>query len=91
MSDSSQSVASLQAAVNRLKHELATMKVDDQIPGASATVTIADYLLERLVQLKVTVSRPFSRSAIRQWLSNVQDIFGVPGDFNLGTNFICYL
>ena len=54
---SSQAVASLQSEVNRLKHELTTMKVDDQIPAAGQTCTIADYLLERLVQLKVTVSR----------------------------------
>ena len=52
---STQAVASLQAAVNRLKHELATMRVSDQIPGAGESVTIADYLLERLVQLNVTV------------------------------------
>lgn len=54
---STQAVANLQTEVNRLKHELATMKVDDQIPSAGATVTVADYLLERLVQLKVTVRR----------------------------------
>lgn len=53
---SGQTVASLQASVNRLKHELTTMKVDDQIPEAGQSVTIADYLLERLAQLKVTAS-----------------------------------
>lgn len=53
---SSQTVASLQSEVSRLKHELTTMKVDDQIPVAAQTCTVADYLLERLVQLKVTVS-----------------------------------
>lgn len=52
---STQTVASLQAAVNRLKHELTTMQVADQIPGAGDSVTIADYLLERLVQLNVSV------------------------------------
>ncbi|EKM51580.1 uncharacterized protein PHACADRAFT_261809 [Phanerochaete carnosa HHB-10118-sp] len=66
-----QVVANLQAEVNRLKHELETMQVADQIPSAGQTCTIADYLLERLVQLKVT------------------DIFGVPGDFNLG--FLDYI
>lgn len=50
-----QVVANLQAEVNRLKHELVTMKVDEQIPAASQTCTIAEYLLERLVQLQVTV------------------------------------
>nr|BAU45069.1 pyruvate decarboxylase [Phanerochaete sordida] len=47
------------------------MQVADQIPSAGKTCTIADYLLERLVQLKVT------------------EIFGVPGDFNLG--FLDYI
>ncbi|KAI0345910.1 pyruvate decarboxylase [Trametopsis cervina] len=51
---SSKAVASLQASVNRLKHELTTMQVSDSIPGASDSVTIADYLLERLAQLNVT-------------------------------------
>lgn len=55
---SAQSVASLHATVNRLKHELTTMKVDDQIPEAGASVTIADYLLERLAQLGVSVRKP---------------------------------
>lgn len=56
---STQAVASLQTEIARLKHELETMKVADQIPAAGATVTVADYLLERLAQLNVTV-RPFS-------------------------------
>ncbi|KAI0688327.1 pyruvate decarboxylase [Cytidiella melzeri] len=51
---SSQTVASLQASVKHLKHELATMQVSDQIPAASSSVTVADYLLERLHQLDVT-------------------------------------
>ncbi|KAH8104669.1 pyruvate decarboxylase [Cristinia sonorae] len=63
---SSQSVASLQTEVNRLRHELQTLKVEDQSPAAGDTIFVADYLLERLVQLGVT------------------QMFGVPGDFNLG-------
>lgn len=58
-----QSVAALQAEVNRLKHELATMKVADDIPGAGESVTIADYLVERLHQLGVTARHePFLTS-----------------------------
>ena len=52
---STQAVASLQTEIARLKHELETMKVADQIPAAGATVTVADYLLERLAQLGVSV------------------------------------
>jgi pyruvate decarboxylase len=57
---STQMVANLQAEISRLKHELQTMKVDEEIPSAGETCTIADYLLERLVQLKVTVRTPIS-------------------------------
>lgn len=85
---SSQSVASLQASVNRLKHELATMKVDDQIPEAGESLTVADYLLERLTQLGVTVStRPcFLLHVVHQadFRCFEKHVFGVPGDFNLG-------
>ena len=52
----SQSVASLQSEVSRLRHELKTLKVEDQVPAAGDTIFLADYLLERLVQLGVTVS-----------------------------------
>lgn len=88
MSSSTQAVANLQTEISRLKHELTTMKVDDQIPGASATTTIADYLLERLVQLKVTVSVLSSPKSLQKSLSDAQNIFGVPGDFNLGMNLV---
>lgn len=54
-----QVVASLESELNRLKHELTTMGVADSIPAASETITVADYLLERLYQLGVTV-RVFS-------------------------------
>lgn len=52
---STQMVANLQSEISRLKHELQTMKVDDQVPSAGESCTLAQYLLERLVQLKVTV------------------------------------
>lgn len=61
------------------------MKVDDQIPAAAQNCTVADYLLERLVQLKVTVSTSAGNVLSHEWLSDTQNIFGVPGDFNLGT------
>lgn len=61
-----QSVSSLQSEVSRLRHELQTMKVEDSVPSAGATISVADYLLERLAQLGVT------------------QMFGLPGDFNLG-------
>ena len=55
-----QVVASLEAELKRLKHELTTMGVADSVPAANETCTIADYLLERLSQLGVTV-RTFTR------------------------------
>ncbi|KAL6302020.1 pyruvate decarboxylase [Sparassis latifolia] len=61
-----QAVASLQAEVNRLRHELQTVKVEDQVPAIGDQIYIGQYLVERLVQLGVT------------------QMFGVPGDFNLG-------
>ena len=57
-----QVVASLEAELNRLKHELTTMGVADSIPAASETCTVADYILERLNQLGVTVRPPLSPS-----------------------------
>lgn len=52
----SQAVASLQAEVNRLRHELQTLKVDSHSTIAGDTMFVGQYLVERLVQLGVTVS-----------------------------------
>ena len=60
--ETTQVVAGLQAEINRLKHELQTMQVADQIPSAGETCTVADYLLARLVQLKVTVRASATRT-----------------------------
>ncbi|KAJ8457323.1 hypothetical protein ONZ51_g11605 [Trametes cubensis] len=50
----SQAVASLQAEVNRLRHELQTLKVDSHSTIAGDTMFVGQYLVERLVQLGVT-------------------------------------
>jgi pyruvate decarboxylase len=52
---STQTVASLQAELNRLRHELRTSKAEEQVPAAGKQITIADYLLERLAELDVRV------------------------------------
>ncbi|OCH83963.1 pyruvate decarboxylase [Obba rivulosa] len=70
-SQATQVVASLQAEVNKLRHELQTLKVDDHVPGVGDTIEVGSYLMERLVQLGCT------------------QMFGVPGDFNLG--FLDYI
>ncbi|CDO69055.1 hypothetical protein BN946_scf184992.g4 [Trametes cinnabarina] len=51
---SSQAVASLQAEVARLRHELQTLKVENQSSIADETMFVGQYLVERLVQLGVT-------------------------------------
>ncbi|KAI8994177.1 pyruvate decarboxylase [Trametes punicea] len=50
----SQAVASLQAEVTRLRHELQTLKVEGQSSIADETMFVGQYLVERLVQLGVT-------------------------------------
>lgn len=52
---STQTVATLQAELNRLRHELRTTKDEEQVPAASKQIPIAEYLLARLAQLGVTV------------------------------------
>ncbi|KAI0631964.1 pyruvate decarboxylase [Trametes polyzona] len=49
-----QAVASLQSEVNRLRHELQTLKVDGESTIAGETLYVGQYLVERLVQLGVT-------------------------------------
>ncbi|KAL7280039.1 hypothetical protein ACG7TL_006453 [Trametes sanguinea] len=51
---SSKAVASLQAEVNRLRHELQTLKVEGESTVAGETMFVGQYLVERLVQLGVT-------------------------------------
>ncbi|KAI9058230.1 pyruvate decarboxylase [Trametes sanguinea] len=51
---SSKAVASLQAEVNRLRHELQTLKVEGESTVADETMFVGQYLVERLVQLGVT-------------------------------------
>ncbi|KAI0333709.1 pyruvate decarboxylase [Cubamyces sp. BRFM 1775] len=50
----SKAVASLQAEVNRLRHELQTLKVEGESTMADETMFVGQYLVERLVQLGVT-------------------------------------
>lgn len=46
----------VQAQVDRLRHELQRYKVDDQVPEVGEQIYIGEYLVQRLVQLGVTVS-----------------------------------
>ena len=49
-------ITALEDDVKQLKDEIAGLGVAHTVPAASETCTVADYLLERLVQLGVTVS-----------------------------------
>lgn len=63
---STAAVAQLQAAVNRLQHELATVKLAEQSPHTtSEQIYIGQYLVERLVQLGVTVRDLVSPSSFK--------------------------
>ena len=77
-------ITALEDDVKQLKDEIAGLGVAHTVPAASETCTVADYLLERLVQLGVTVSM---YDEVAGLLLNIviQVMFGVPGDFNLGT------
>jgi len=55
MERSTQAVAALQTEINRLRHELQTLQVDQKSPDTGDTITVADYLLTRLAQNGVTV------------------------------------
>lgn len=56
---STQAVASLQAEVNRLRHELQTVRLNGQVSAlAGETMYVGQYLVERLAQLGVTVRVP---------------------------------
>jgi len=48
------------------------------------TISIGNYLLERLSQIGVQAGSNFSLPFPAQFSLNVQSLFGVPGDFNLG-------
>ncbi|KAM5533631.1 hypothetical protein V8D89_012744 [Ganoderma adspersum] len=52
---STQAVASLQAEVNKLRHELQTVRLNGQVSAlAGETMYVGQYLVERLAQLGVT-------------------------------------
>ena len=55
MQRSTQAVAALQAEINRLRHELQTLQVDQKSSDAEDTISVADYLLNRLAENGVTV------------------------------------
>jgi pyruvate decarboxylase len=55
MEKSTQAVAALQTEINRLRHELQTLQVDQKSSDAEDTITVADYLLNRLAENGVTV------------------------------------
>ena len=55
MEQSTQAVAALQTEINRLRHELQTLQVDQKSPDTEGTITVADYLLTRLAENGVTV------------------------------------
>lgn len=76
---SAASASPLQAEVDRLRLELATLQVKHE----SEPIEIGNYLLARLEQLKVTVSHEVAYIHPTH-SSFVKKMFGVPGDFNLG-------
>jgi pyruvate decarboxylase len=55
MEKSTQAVAALQTEINRLRHELQTLQVDQKSYDVDDTITVADYLLNRLAENGVTV------------------------------------
>ncbi len=55
MERSTQAVAALQTEINRLRHELQTIQVEQKSLDAEDTITVADYLLNRLAENGVTV------------------------------------
>ena len=55
MERSTQAVAALQTEINRLRHELQTIQVEQKSLDAEDTITVADYLLSRLAENGVTV------------------------------------
>ena len=48
-------ISTLEADVDKLKHEIHSLGTSHTVPAASKTCTVADYILERLNQLGVTV------------------------------------
>jgi len=81
--------ATLHKEISYLRHELKTIAEGHK--AASKQIRVGDYLIERLVQLGVTVSpvpRGTSLTYVRYIKAPVrQTIFGVPGDFNLGEHY----
>lgn len=55
MERSTQTVAALQTEIDSLRHELQTLQVDQKSLDVEDTITIADYLLNRLAENGVTV------------------------------------
>ena len=55
MERSTQTVAALQTEINSLRHELQTLQVDQKSLDVEHTITIAEYLLNRLAENGVTV------------------------------------
>ena len=51
---------------------------------AQETISIGNYLLERLSQIGVQVGSYFPLLFLARFSLDVQSLFGVPGDFNLG-------
>lgn len=51
----SQAVASLQAEVHTLRHEITTLNGKGSSTAAEETLYVGQYLVERLVQLGITV------------------------------------
>ena len=55
MEQPTQTVAALQTEIHRLRHELQTLQVDQKSSDAEDTITVANYLLNRLAENGVTV------------------------------------
>ena len=54
------------------------------------TISIGDYLLERLSQIGVQACSYFLLPFLARFSLDVQSLFGVPGDFNLGEPSVSY-
>jgi TPP-dependent 2-oxoacid decarboxylase len=55
------------------------------------TISIGNYLLERLSQIGVQAGPYHPHSLLDSFSIDLQSLFGVPGDFNLGESFTCLI
>ena len=71
-----QTVANLQSEVSKLRHELQTLKVEDETPHlAGEQIYIANYLLERLAQLGVKVRSTSFLALLSRLTSRIANVW----------------